>query len=79
MTDHALEVFRHAMQSGLGVSGARQAVRDYLAEKDTHLSRLMFDRYVSRLADARPTWNSRPRLQKPGTGLPQTKHHRPPV
>jgi len=51
MTDHALDVFRHAAQSGLGVSSARQAVRDYLDEKDTHLSGLAFDRYISRLAD----------------------------
>ena len=51
MTDHALDVFRHAAQSGLGVSSARQAIRDYLDEKDTHLSGLAFDRYISRLAD----------------------------
>jgi len=48
---HALEVFHYAAQSGLGVSGARQAVRDYLAEKDTHLSGLALDRYMSRLVD----------------------------
>ena len=52
MTNHALEVFRHAAQSELGKDGARQAVRDYLAEKDTRLSGLAFDRYMSRLADA---------------------------
>ena len=49
---HALEVFHYAAQSGLGVSGARQAIRDYLAEKDTHLSGLALDRYMSRLVDA---------------------------
>ena len=49
---HALDVFRHAAQNGLGLSGIRQAVRDYLAEKDTHLSGLALDRYMSRLVDA---------------------------
>ena len=51
MTDHALEVFRHAAQSGASLSDVRQAVRDYLDEKETHLGGLALDRYMSRLAD----------------------------
>ena len=48
MNNHVLEVYRYAMQNGLD---ARAEVRDYLAEKDTHISQIALDRLMSRLAD----------------------------
>jgi len=45
--NHALHVFRHALQAG---EDPRQAVRDHLAEKGDHPTRQELDSYMLRLA-----------------------------